>query len=837
MLAVACGDDSAIGTSAATGTGDSSSGLEGGPSTATAPGTETSQTTDAPDSSGDASVGSTSTGASTGPADTTAADTTTTGTLCTNDAECADDNPCTQDLCEASRCSNVDLDGVPAPEDLQTAGDCETVMCTAGQVEAVVDDDDVPVDRNVCTDDLCTAGEPSNPFSAVGSACNGDGLCDGNGACSECLSPDDCDQFPPADECQARTCDAGVCGQLFTDAGTPLNDSLQTDGDCQIVVCNGDGWPETIPDVEDLPVDGLECTTDQCNGGVAENPPLPAGTACAAGVCDGAGGCVGCLTAADCAGTDTFCQTITCNDNVCGVDNTPAGTPLPAADQTDADCQELQCDGNGIVQSVPDDADVPVDDGNDCTEDLCTDGVPVHPDLPVDTACGPGGTAFCDGAGVCVGCTNASQCPAADQCDDAACVNNVCTFVPEAAGTACDDQLFCTFADTCDGAGLCVGAGDPCVGADGDDDCSESCNEAADNCTANDFNGSTCDDGLFCTAQDVCNGQGTCVGGGSPCAGADGDGNCAESCNEAADNCIANDPGGSLCNDGLFCTSVDTCNGAGACVGTGSPCIGPDGDGNCRESCNETANDCSANDPVGTVCTDTLFCTLVDTCNAAGNCAGTVNPCPGADGDSDCSEACNENTNTCTSNDPNGSACNDNQWCNGTDTCNSGFCTGHSGNPCPGADGDSDCSEMCNEAGDNCTGNDPLNSVCSDGLFCTGNDRCNGSGACVPGANPCPGTDGDADCSEMCNETANDCNGNDPANTVCNDGLYCTVTDRCNGSGTCAGSGNPCPGPDGDCDCSERCNESSNNCTADDPNGSTCGFGLCSSGSCIGICF
>ena len=75
-------------------------------------------------------------------------------------------------------------------------------------------------------------------------------------------------------------------------------------------------------------------------------------------------------------------------------------------------------------------------------------------------------------------------------------------------------------------------------------------------CTPN--NGASCNDGVFCNGADTCSG-GTCsVHVGNPCPGADGDGNCAESCNEGADNCTAPDANGSACNDALFCNGADT---------------------------------------------------------------------------------------------------------------------------------------------------------------------------------------------------------------------------------------------------------------------------------------
>ena len=197
------------------------------------------------------------------------------------------------------------------------------------------------------------------------------------------------------------------------------------------------------------------------------------------------------------------------------------------------------------------------------------------------------------------------------------------SFTNRPEGTACNDFLFCDGADTCSG-GLCSAhAGNPCEGPDGDGNCAESCNEAADDCTASDPNGAPCSDFLFCTGADSCLG-GFCAGhAGNPCPGPDGDGNCSESCNEAADNCTGAVPNGSACNDGLFCTGTDTCLGGGCFAHTGDPCPGPDGDANCSESCDEAADNCSASDPNGTACNDSDACTESDACEN-GACTGSI---------------------------------------------------------------------------------------------------------------------------------------------------------------------------------------------------------------------
>src|SRR5438128_4700790 len=51
--------------------------------------------------------------------------------------------------------------------------------------------------------------------------------------------------------------------------------------------------------------------------------------------------------------------------------------------------------------------------------------------------------------------------------------------------------------------------------------------------------------------------------------------------------------------------------------------------------------------------------------------------------------------------------------------------------------------------------------ACDDGNVCTISDHCDGAGSCV--------------------------GGNAPSTTACNDGVACTTSDHCNGSGSCVG--------------------------------------------------
>ena len=73
-------------------------------------------------------------------------------------------------------------------------------------------------------------------------------------------------------------------------------------------------------------------------------------------------------------------------------------------------------------------------------------------------------------------------------------------------------------------------------------------------------------------------------------------------------------------------------------------------------------------------------------------------PCPVPTETATAAEMCNEDANSCSVADPDGSVCADGLYCTGADTCYKGECQFHDGDPCPGPDGDGDCSESCNEA-------------------------------------------------------------------------------------------------------------------------------------------
>lgn len=65
--------------------------------------------------------------------------------------------------------------------------------------------------------------------------------------------------------------------------------------------------------------------------------------------------------------------------------------------------------------------------------------------------------------GVGVDCWETWHCNDNNACTTDACVNDECVFTNAAQGTACNDNLFCTATDTCNGSGQCTGTGSPCT--------------------------------------------------------------------------------------------------------------------------------------------------------------------------------------------------------------------------------------------------------------------------------------------------------------------------------------------------------------------------------------
>jgi hypothetical protein len=325
----------------------------------------------------------------------------------------------------------------------------------------------------------------------------------------------------------------------------------------------------------------------------------------------------------------------------------------------------------------------------------------------------------------CPPCTEDDDCDDNNECTLDFCRKGICEY--QDIQSACDDGLFCTAGDVCSG-GRCVGKDTPCPG--------ERCDEERDACVECVLD-ADCDDGFFCNGAERCLPTGVCTAGPAPCPMGkicDEDANECLSCNSNAD-CGDGDPcttdrcqeggcvhtpvaDGSPCNDLLFCTRIDACFG-GVCVGSGDPC--PAG-----RTCHEDRNTC-------------VECLLDADCD-------DDNPCT-TEGCDASAAVCFRGSNT----DP----CDDGLFCTVDDRCKDGVCTGLP-RPCAGG-------APCNEATMQCA-------QCADDADCDDANPCTADSCLLGVCRNEPGSSGKA----------------------CDDGLFCTKTSACR-DGHCVGLGAPCP--------------------------------------------
>jgi hypothetical protein len=99
---------------------------------------------------------------------------------------------CINNVCGVSNTAN----GTPAPAPLQTSQDCQVVVCDgAGSTLTQADPGDPEFDSNICTSDVCVGSSPSHPPLPEGFDCSQDStglICDGNGACVDCIDGRQC---------------------------------------------------------------------------------------------------------------------------------------------------------------------------------------------------------------------------------------------------------------------------------------------------------------------------------------------------------------------------------------------------------------------------------------------------------------------------------------------------------------------------------------------------------------------------------------------------------------------------------------------------------------------
>ncbi len=202
--------------------------------------------------------------------------------------------------------------------------------------------------------------------------------------------------------------------------------------------------------------------------------------------------------------------------------------------------------------------------------------------------------------------------------------------------------------------------------------------------------------------------------------------------------------------------------------------------------------------------------------------------------------------------------------CDGTTTCRffigatsgsqSASKCGYGGQQCKSCDDKNDCTtDTCSKAGKCGSANLPNSPAtscnskkgrCWDGACCLG---CIGGGKCQAGSAVTYCGLGGISCSACTSGTqckADVCSSgkctlsNKPSTTTCNDGLFCTVSDKCS-AGICKGTSRDCSGKTDDCN-TGVCSESTDKCIKKakaDLTACKSKTGLCYSGACCTGCY
>ena len=359
-------------------------------------------------------------------------------------------------------------------------------------------------------------------------------------------------------------------------------------------------------------------------------------------------------------------------------------------------------------------------------------------------------------------------------------------------GSACDDGDPCTEGELCD-TGICLGESKSCD--DGDDCTEDSCDAETGACAFEASpEGALCDDGDACTIGDRCE-AGVCTAGESDCV-----------C-DVDEDCLPREDG-NLCNGQLICSADKRCEVDEDSIVT----CDASSDTDCaRAACVPASGLCESlavNE--GAACTPSEACAEAAVCSDGACVVEAWKICD--DGEACTDDSCDDATGDCAfASLAEGSPCDDGDACTTEDSCDAlGAC--RSGTPKVCDDG-LDCTKDTCEPGTGECAFDPLTETeaCEDGDLCTQGDRCDGQGACAPGA-PRDCSDGEPCTDDACDSSTGACaNPVLPENAICEDGDPCTQGEVCDAGGACQG-GTPKPCDDGNDCTSDSCEAASGAC-------------------------
>jgi hypothetical protein len=147
----------------------------------------------------------------------------------------------------------------PAPAELQTPFDCMVVICAGGQLTDFDDSDDPPPDNPTdCVHPYCDEGTLVFTPALAGEECSASGgtVCDGAGACVECIVAESCPTSSSA--CEEPVCDLGACSIAPVSSGSAV-------ASCFPYACDG-----TSPDCPTTCVTDDDCAAQTCIGGICQ---------------------------------------------------------------------------------------------------------------------------------------------------------------------------------------------------------------------------------------------------------------------------------------------------------------------------------------------------------------------------------------------------------------------------------------------------------------------------------------------------------------------------------------------------------------------------------------
>jgi hypothetical protein len=362
------------------------------------------------------------------------------------------------------------------------------------------------------------------------------------------------------------------------------------------------------------------------------------------------------------------------------------------------------------------------------------------------------------------------------------------------------DWITASYRNQNDPAFYVLGAQAECVvDADCDDGvgCTiDTCNAGTGTCvfTPDDI---ACDDGEFCTGVETCDPVNDCQPGpGDPCVP-----DVCDEINDVCVNCLVD----ADCDDGVGCTD-DICDaGTSSCVFPPNDAVCDDGVVCTVETC-DPVNDCQFT-PDDAACDDSLFCTGVETCDPVNDCQpGPGDPCVPdlcdeindvcveclVDGDcADDGIVCTDETcdaGFCIST-PDDAACDDSLFCTGVETCDPvNDCQNGTAPDCNDSVACTD--DSCNEGTDSCD-NLPNDGFCDNALWCDGAETCDPVNDCQNGTAPVC-NDSVACTDDSCNEGTDSCD-YVPNNAHCDNSLWCDGIETCDPVNDCQpGPGDPC---------------------------------------------